>query len=100
MRVTRNPDNPTDITTPYGAYVTVQNVLRNFDDKISLQRLVSGPTITPEMTAQQMSEVTRLWEKELEAIVDHMPELDLTPPTNEDLERHAKYEKLLDNPKY
>ncbi|KAH8746169.1 P-loop containing nucleoside triphosphate hydrolase protein [Hyaloscypha sp. PMI_1271] len=100
LRVTRNPDNPTDITTPYGAYVTIQNVLRNFDDKISLQRLASGPTITPEMTAQQMSEATRLWEKELEAIVDHMPELDLTPPTNEDLERHAKYEKLLDNPKY
>jgi hypothetical protein len=34
LLATRNKKHPMEITTHYGAYMTVQNVLRNFDNAI------------------------------------------------------------------
>jgi hypothetical protein len=55
-----------DITTYYGAYMTIQN---NFNDTIVLERLAQGPTITPEMTVEEGVVVTYMWERELNSIL-------------------------------
>jgi hypothetical protein len=100
LLATRNQTDLMDMTIHYGMYIIVQNVLRNFDNAIDLERMTAGPTIIPEITAEEEMTATYLWERELDLIIKKLLELDLGPPSESELKRYGDYEKLLDNPNY
>jgi hypothetical protein len=94
---TKNPNDPFDLRTAYGVYMTVYAVLSSFDDKIRLEQLCTGPKVHAGMSQTELCGATVAWEREMQAIIDDMPTINLSLPTDEELEKFSKWERIFDN---
>lgn len=101
LKSTQDPQNPLNLDTGYGRYLTVHTTLEYFRQPIEIQRQVSDALLVLGEDGNQnsLSAESREWLSELEASIqgNRVP---MRTVTSDDTDIVSKMEQLLDNPTY
>ena len=57
----------------------------HFNDRVLLELLARGPVITDGMSDEEVISIVQGWEKELDSLIQKIPDLKLDPPTKQEL---------------
>jgi hypothetical protein len=104
MKLEMNPNDPFDLDTAYGKYITIHTVVKKFNDEFQIQRLTVHPgapkdALVEASTVAALEEETQLWKQELEALAKK-ERFVLCVATDEEVAKQSQLQKYFDNPKF
>ncbi|RDW84611.1 hypothetical protein BP6252_02201 [Coleophoma cylindrospora] len=99
MKAGANPNDPWDITTRWGKYISAMAAINSYHDVLNLQRLKRGYTHDPNRDAREQMELRKESDREVAEIVFKNRYI-FEPTSDLASTLHQKLEKLLDNKEY